>query len=188
MRYAVALPDLAISCAAQTHNQRIGPSPVNFTFGSARHLSNIPSAIVKLLSIATTWYDTTIDSRRMEDAKLATEPSDMTLVQRLRRLMDLGGEAAAKDADVWAYETLDVIARTMTNAASYDLYGDIRRWHLAGRPNAEETHRRFNQRVMREFPDADIIDATEDVEERLQELEQLRDRVEDVDGANDDTE
>ena len=89
--------------------------------------------------------------------------------ERLRRLMRLGGEAAAKDADTATYETLDVAARTWTNAEEIGLFGEIRRWHLAGRPDAAQSGRLMRQTLMLQYQDAEVVDASEYVAERLRE-------------------
>ena len=97
---------------------------------------------------------------------------ELTLPERLHRLMRLGGEAAAEDADADAYETLDVSARAWTNAEEPGLFGEIRRWHLAGRPDAAQAGRLMHQTLMLQYQDADqVVDATEYVDERLAELE-----------------
>ena len=93
--------------------------------------------------------------------------------------MRLGGPAAAQDADVDGYETLDVVARAWTNAEEIGLFGEIRRWHLAGRPDAEEADKLTRQNIWRWYQaHADkigtpltIIDATDYLEDRLEDLE-----------------
>ena len=92
---------------------------------------------------------------------------------RLRRLMRLGGDAAAQDADTATYETLDVAAREPATEGMLGLLGEIRRWHLAGRPDAAQAGRLMHQTLMLQYQDADqVVDATEYVDERLRELEQ----------------
>ena len=64
---------------------------------------------------------------------------------RIHRLMRLGGEAAAQDADAATYETLDVAATSLGRTRrNPDLFGEIARsGTLHGRPDAEqasETH------------------------------------------------
>ena len=105
----------------------------------------------------------------------------MTLIlsERLRRLMRLGGYAAAKDADTATYETLDVVARAWTNAEEIGLFGEIRRWHLAGRPDADEVGKLTRQNIWRWYQaHADkigapltTIDATDYVDELLEDME-----------------
>ena len=93
----------------------------------------------------------------------------LNLPERLCRLMRLGGEAAAQDADADAYLTLDVSARTWTNAEEIGLFGEIRRWHVAGRPDAAESGRLMHQTLMLQYQDVEVVDASEYVAERLRE-------------------
>ena len=105
--------------------------------------------------------------------------SELELPERLRRLMRLGGEEAAKDTDVDGYQTLDVVARAWTNAEEIGLFGEIRRWELAGRPDAEEAGKLTRQNIWRWYQaHADkigtpltIIDATDYLADRLEDLE-----------------
>ena len=93
--------------------------------------------------------------------------------------MRLGGEAAAKDDDEDAYLTLDVSARTWTNADEPGLFGEIRQWHLDGRPDevaaGKLTRMRFwnhyQARAAETGIPLTIIDATEYLADRLEDLE-----------------
>ena len=106
-----------------------------------------------------------------------------TLPERLCRLMQLGGEAAAQDADADAYETLDVVATAWGNAEEPGLVGEIVRWHLAGRPDAEEAGKLMRMRLWNHCQaleaetgiPATLVDATPYVDARLRELEEGHD-------------
>ena len=102
-----------------------------------------------------------------------------TLPERLCRLMQLGGEAAAEDADADTYQTLDVCARAWTNAEEPGLFGEIRRWHLDGRPDAEEAGKLMRMRIWNYYQargaetgiPSTLIDASDYVSDRLDDLE-----------------
>ena len=110
---------------------------------------------------------------------MTTDPSELPLTERLRRLMQLGGDAAAADPDTAAFDTLNVAATVWGNPDEPGLAGEIARWHLAGRPDAETSQRRMRGAVwaMMQHNEsqtgipATLIDVSADVEERLRELE-----------------
>ena len=101
--------------------------------------------------------------------------SALTLPERLCRLMRLGGQAAAQDADAATYETLDVSAREPATEGMAGLLGEIRRWHVAGRPDAAQSGRLLHQSLMLQYADADVVDASQYVGERMARLEAMRD-------------
>ena len=102
----------------------------------------------------------------------------LTLPERLRRLMRLGGPAAATDDDTATYATLDVAATAWANPDEPGLVGEITRWHLAGRPDAVQAGRLMRAEVwaMMEHNQsqtgipATLIDVSAEVDERLREL------------------
>ena len=85
--------------------------------------------------------------------------------------MRLGGEAAAEDADAAAYETLDVSAREPATEGEIGLLGEIRRWHVAGRPDAAQSERQFHRALVLEYEIGEVFNVTEYVDERLAALE-----------------
>ena len=104
--------------------------------------------------------------------------SELTLLEGLRRLMRMGGPAAAADDDAAAYATLNIAAMTWGNPDEPGIVGEATRWHLAGRPDAEASQRMMRAEVwaMMQHNEtqtgipATLIDVSADVAERLREL------------------
>ena len=73
--------------------------------------------------------------------------SELELPERLRRLMRLGGDAAAQDADTATYATLDGSAREPATEGMLGLMGEIRQWHLDGRPDEDAAGKLTRMRI-----------------------------------------
>ena len=110
---------------------------------------------------------------------MSTDYSDIPIEDRLRRLMRLGGEAASEDPDVEAWEMLDVVSKVPGDDSQPGIYAEMHQWHLWGRPDEQAAHplirRKAWERARAHAEAGDypltIVDATDDLEDRLEDAE-----------------
>ena len=107
------------------------------------------------------------------------DPTKLTLPERIFRLMCMSDEAAANDPDVEAYQLLDALARPRHDLMSVPFAREIADWHDDGRRNMADREQDIRLRTLREYQEREaetgipttLEDITEDVADRLEDLE-----------------